>query len=160
MQRVSSDLRRCYSLWFHVTEKHSGWQEIVQPQQTNLETVINYLPSFVFGSDRVLTFKDKLFDHTKEYETSRLSFMSEQLERFKGVGLSQSSHQWSCSLIMCSSVWQTGDDRLRARDHSVFTDWTSLKRRRLHRTGITEPLPLFLPFTLSHLTNCCPNGRD
>lgn len=74
--------------------------------------------------------------------------------------LSQSIHRWSYSLIMCSSPSQTDDDRLRVRDHSVFTDWTSLKCRRLHRTGITEPFSIHPPqppppfsFILSHLTD-------
>lgn len=120
----------------------------------NREIANNYLPSFALNSEQVLTFKTYSVWSQKKYETSRLSFMV----CFKGIRLSQSIHQPSCSLIMCSSVSQTGDDCLRVCNHSVFTDWTSLKRRRLHRTGITEPLSsaslsLFRSITQSHLTD-------
>lgn len=66
--------------------------------------------------------------------------MSIKLNCFKGIRLRQSIRQWSRSPIMCSSVSQTADERLRIGDHSVLTDWTSLKHRGLHWTGITEPL--------------------
>ncbi len=106
--------------------------------------------SFVFDSERVLTLRT-VFDHTKEYETSRLSFMSVQLKCFKGIRLSQSIHQWSFSLIMCSSVWQTGDDRLRVRDQCVHRlDFIKAQKIAPDRD---HWVPLFLSITLSHLTD-------
>lgn len=44
---------------FFVTKKYRERHEIIQQMHINLEIVINYLSSFVLGSERALTFKGR-----------------------------------------------------------------------------------------------------